>query len=137
MLQNSEWEKKTEMKKQLRQILESAPWLTVDTQWRVAKETLAPVPCFAELDALDSLKVFEEYMRELEVKDIENDRKERDQIKRASRKAREQFKALLDYLLKEEKFTTKTSWQSVLELVKEHPAYQGILNAEGYVIYYF
>merc|ERR1712224_437469 len=50
---------------------------------------------------------------------------------RASRKARENFKALLDSLYSEGKFTYRTSWQTVLELIKDESAYKGLLEAEG------
>jgi len=60
-----------------RQFLESNKTVSVDTQWRVFKEQVADNPVFKEIDKLDSLSVFMDYIKELESKDIEKLKQEK------------------------------------------------------------
>ena len=131
-LKENDWEKKVALRKKVRDVLEETSWVNVDCQWAMVKEKLLPtIPSIQQLEPLELLNIFEEHMRSLEKKDIENDRSEMSRIRRASRKARENFKALLDSLYSEGKFTYRTSWQTVLELIKDESAYKGLLEAEG------
>ena len=63
------------------------------------KERLSKEECFQALELFDCLKMFEDYMRHLETKDIENDRMQQEKLKRRARKAREQFRVRILLLL--------------------------------------
>ena len=56
------------------------------------KDQLADDPAFKALDKLDSLTVFEDHMVDLDHKEEEETRMERDRQKRESRKARDAFR---------------------------------------------
>lgn len=72
-------------------------------------------------------------MRHLEAKDIENDRMNLEKMRRRARKAREQFRVLLDSYHKQEKFGCRTPWQQVCKMVQDEPAYKELLEVTGYV----
>ena len=78
--------------RKFRQKLEEDKSITVDTQWRTVKAAFANEPSFQALDKNDRLSVFQEYMRDLERDEEEMKRTEAVGKKRASRKARDNFR---------------------------------------------
>jgi pre-mRNA-processing factor 40 len=106
-----------------RQFLESNKTVSVDTQWRVFKEQVADNPVFKEIDKLDSLSVFMDYIKELESKDIEKLKQEKLERRTKSRKCREGFRHLLDEFWVSKKVNVKTRWKEFKPLIKNDPRY--------------
>ena len=92
MIQEEEKKQKRQNLQKFRALLEAAPFVHVNAQWRDVKEKISSDPTFKKLDPFESLKVFEDLIRELESKEIEEDRIRMEEHKRFSRKARAQFR---------------------------------------------
>jgi len=102
-----------------RQFLESNKSVTVDTQWRIFKDQVEDNPVFKDIDKLDSLTVFMEYIKELESRDIERLKQEKVERRTRSRKCREAYRNLLDECWAARKINVKTRWKDFKPLVKK------------------
>jgi len=106
-----------------RLFLESNKSVTVDTQWRTFNEQHGDNPIFSQIDKLDSLTVFMEYIKELESKDIEKLKQEKLERRTRSRKARESFRHLLDEYWVARKINVKTRWKEFKQNIKNDPRF--------------
>ena len=120
------------MKKELRELLENADWVNVNSQWRTVKEKLLNERSYQKLDSFDSLKIFEDYIQYLEGKELEKDRLKKESLKKTSRQARTEFRGLLDSLYLQGKFKCYSSWEDVVILIKDEIAFRDLLTLEGY-----
>eukprot|EP00026_Physarum_polycephalum_P003013 Phypoly_transcript_03022.p1 GENE.Phypoly_transcript_03022~~Phypoly_transcript_03022.p1 ORF type:complete len:847 (+),score=257.26 Phypoly_transcript_03022:49-2589(+) len=116
-----------------KKLLEANTSVTVKTQWRKLKDQLADDPTFKALDKLDSLTVFEDHMTDLEHKEEDEARMERERQKRESRKARDAFRELLAEKLDQGDLTLKTKWRDFVKSVKdkEDERYLNMFNTTG------
>jgi len=101
-----------------RQFLEASSAVTVETQWRTFKDQVADDPIFTDIDKLDSLNVFMEYIKELEVKEVERIKQDKLERRTRSRKCREAFRRLLDEQWLARKINVKTRWKQFKPLIK-------------------
>jgi len=111
-----------------RQFLESNKSVTVDTQWRLFKEQVADHPSFKDIDKLDSLSVFMDYIKDLESKDIEKLKEEKLDRRNKSRKCREGFRQLLEEYWVARKINVKTRWKEFKPVIRNDPRFIGLLD---------
>jgi len=111
-----------------RQFLETNKAVTVDTQWRIFKDQVEDNPVFKDIDKLDSLTVFMEYIKELESKDIERLKLEKVERRTRSRKCREAYRNLLDECWAARKINVKTRWKDFKPLVKNENRFTDLLE---------
>jgi len=96
-------------------------------QWRKVKDQFAGETTFSLLDPLDRLTVFEDFIRELERKQMEEERISKEKQKRDARKARDAFRALLLEKLNSGEVSVKSKWKDFLPTIKETEAYKALL----------
>jgi pre-mRNA-processing factor 40 len=119
------------------ELLRSIPEITHRTTWKQAQDLYAAVPEFQDkekfrgMDKLDFLAVFEDHVKHLE--QVESDQRARvsDAKKRAERKHRDGFKALLAELQASKLINAKTDWMEIYPHIKDDTRYQDMLGQPG------
>eukprot|EP01124_Arcella_intermedia_P016949 TRINITY_DN2356_c1_g1_i2.p1 TRINITY_DN2356_c1_g1~~TRINITY_DN2356_c1_g1_i2.p1 ORF type:complete len:800 (-),score=237.79 TRINITY_DN2356_c1_g1_i2:128-2527(-) len=111
-----------------RQFLESNKAITIETQWRSFKEKISANPILEDMDVLDSLSVFMEYIKELEAKENERLKLERQERRTKSRKCRDAFRVLLEEQLAARRINVKTRWKQFKPFVKSDKRYLDLLE---------
>lgn len=137
-LQRREKERLRELRKSsmdnFADLLRRIPEITFKTKWKEAQNLYMSHPefekpnAFEGMDLLDFLSVYEEHSRALwEVPIKEQERKARER-RRADRKAREGFRALLNELTEKGLITARTMWKEIYPEIKDDPRYRDLLG---------
>jgi len=119
------------------ELLRSIPEITHGTTWKAAQELYTARPeyedkeRFRAMDKLDFLAVFEDHVKHLE--QVESDQKARavDAKRRAQRKHRDAFKALLVELRASNLIDAKTGWMEIYPHLKDDSRYLSMLGQPG------
>ncbi|KYQ89334.1 WW domain-containing protein [Tieghemostelium lacteum] len=117
-------EKKTENMKLLKQKFEQNPSITFSTQWRKVRDEYETDPLYTSLDNFDFLSVFEAHIRELEKKQDDLKRLEREKQKRESRKDRDAFRQLLADKYQSQELHALTRWKEFHSKIQNLPEYE-------------
>lgn len=114
-----------------RELLKNYKNINSRTKWKDFKEDMANVECFQRLDKIDRIDIFRIYMRELMREEDDLFKKKRQEFRRFSRKARENYRALLaDYYLSG-KINRKSKWLDISEQMKKEKEYADLVNSNG------
>lgn len=115
-----------------RKALEATPGIKVTSQWRKVQDRVEEPPEVFKLSMADRLEVYTEYMRDLEKADAAAKAEEKEKQKRAERKNREAFIALLQEKRLQGALTARTQWKTFVDVVKDEDAYRAVCtNAAG------
>lgn len=107
-----------------REFLATCDFIKANTQWRKVQDQLVKDKRCYRLDPIDRLKVFQEYVRDLEIKEEEERRIKKEQLRRKEHKNRDEFRKLIEEHRSSGVLTAKTSWSDYFLRVKDYPAYQ-------------
>lgn len=110
-LQEEERRKKKEARDAFQAVLESS-FITLDTLWRDFKEIKKDEPVFNIISHLDALELFQSYLKDIERKEEEALKNKERELQRRSRKARDQFRILLDEEFQKGEITRKSYWST-------------------------
>ena len=111
--------------------------ISVSTTWRAAHNLILAAPSFkedddlAQIETLDMLTVYDDYMRQLEQDHEEEVRRYRQDQTRRGRKAREAFKVLLSELETQGDLKRTSRWKDALPKIKDDPRYTALLGVPG------
>eukprot|EP01097_Dermamoeba_algensis_P006001 TRINITY_DN3780_c0_g1_i2.p1 TRINITY_DN3780_c0_g1~~TRINITY_DN3780_c0_g1_i2.p1 ORF type:complete len:755 (-),score=262.22 TRINITY_DN3780_c0_g1_i2:188-2452(-) len=114
-----------------KKLLEDTPSVTVRTPWRKAKEQFKDEECFLGMEKIDRLFVFEEHIRQLERKEFEERRIDRDRQRRTYRKNRDAFKALINEKFVSGGFHPRSKWRDFLNAIESEERYQNMIGQPG------
>ncbi|KAF2076044.1 hypothetical protein CYY_002658 [Polysphondylium violaceum] len=119
--------KKENMNK-LREKFEADQSITVSSQWRRIRDQFENDPLFQELDKFDFLSVFENYIRDLEKKQDDQRRQQRDKLKKEARKDRDQFRAFLAEKFNSGELHALTRWKEFKNKFQTTPIFNSLSN---------
>ncbi|KAK2977685.1 hypothetical protein RJ640_006025, partial [Escallonia rubra] len=111
-----------------RKFLETCGLIKVDTQWRKVQDRLEDDERCSRLEKFDRLEIFQEYIRELEKEEDELKRTAKEQLKRAERRNRDEFRKMMEEHVAAGTFTAKTHWREYCQQVKDSGPYQAIAS---------
>lgn len=111
-----------------RHFLESCGFINVDTQWRKVKDRLEDDERCSRLEKIDRLKIFQEYIRDLEKEEEEQRKLKKEQIKSVERKNRDEFREMMEEHVVSGILTARTQWRDYFQKVKESVAYQAVAS---------
>ncbi|KAK9828976.1 hypothetical protein WJX72_003175 [[Myrmecia] bisecta] len=115
-----------------RDLLERTPAIKVDTPWRKAQAKLEGEAEYDDLDKIERLEAFQDYIRELERVEKEKKEKAKEERRRKERKTRDRFKDLLKRHRQEGIITAKTRWKEYFKVVKGEEALAAVeRNSSG------
>ncbi|KAF3954921.1 hypothetical protein CMV_019793, partial [Castanea mollissima] len=111
-----------------RKFLESCDFIKVNSHWRKVQDRLEDDERCSRLEKLDRLLIFEDYIRDLEKDEEEQKKIQKEQLRRAERKNRDEFRLLMEGHVATGILTAKTHWHDYCLKVKDLPQYQAIAS---------
>lgn len=111
--------------------------ITVSTTWRSAHNLILASPGFkgdkelSQIETVDMLVVYDEYMRQLEAEHEDEEKRLRTEQYRRYRKAREGFKGLLSDLEAKGQLKRNSKWRDTLRIIKDEERYTNLLGLPG------
>ncbi|KAI5563702.1 hypothetical protein POPTR_014G013100v4 [Populus trichocarpa] len=115
-----------------RKFLESCDFIKASSQWRKIQDRLEDDERCLCLEKLDRLLIFQDYIRDLEKEEEEQKKIQKEQLRRAERKNRDEFRKLLEEHVASGSLTAKTHWLDYCLKVKDLPQYQAVAtNTSG------
>ncbi|KAF8081240.1 hypothetical protein N665_0899s0025 [Sinapis alba] len=111
-----------------RKLLESCNFIKPSSQWRKVQDRLEVDERCSRLEKIDQLEIFQEYLRDLEREEEERKKLQKEELKKAERKHRDEFRGLIDEHIATGELTAKTSWRDYLMKVKDLPVYSAIAS---------
>ncbi|KAJ6675961.1 PRE-MRNA-PROCESSING PROTEIN PRP40 [Salix viminalis] len=115
-----------------RKFLESCDFIKASSQWRKIQDRLEDDERCLCLEKLDRLLIFQDYIRDLEKEEEEQKKIHKEQLRRAERKNRDEFRKMLEEHVASGSLTAKTHWLDYCLKVKDLPPYQAIaINTSG------
>ncbi|KAL1197667.1 Pre-mRNA-processing protein 40B [Cardamine amara subsp. amara] len=115
-----------------RRFLESCNFIKPNSQWRKVQDHLEVDERCSRLEKIDQLEIFQEYLRDLEREEEERKKIQKEELKKAERKHRDEFRGLIDEHIATGELTAKTSWRDYLTKVRDLPVYLAIAsNSSG------
>ncbi|KAK3004047.1 hypothetical protein RJ639_018359, partial [Escallonia herrerae] len=111
-----------------RKFLETCGLIKVDTQWRKVQDRLEDDERCSRVEKFDRLEIFQEYIRELEKEEDELKRITKEQLKRAERRNRDEFRKMMEEHVAAGTFTAKTHWREYCQQVKDSGPYQAVAS---------
>ncbi|GAM22720.1 hypothetical protein SAMD00019534_058950 [Acytostelium subglobosum LB1] len=112
----------------LRAKLETNDLINLKTLWSKFKEHYENDPLYQQMDKYDVLCVFESYIRDLEKKEEDTQRKERERLRREARKHRDLFR---DFMLEQYmagELQPTTHWQQFYKRFGTHPTFENLAS---------
>nr|XP_009418171.1 PREDICTED: pre-mRNA-processing protein 40A-like isoform X1 [Musa acuminata subsp. malaccensis] len=115
-----------------RAFLESCDFIKANSQWRKVQDRLEDDERCSRLEKIDRLEIFQEYIHDLEKEEEEQRKIQKEQLRRAERKNRDEFRKLMEEHVAEGILTAKTHWRDYCIQVKDLPPYLAVAsNASG------
>ncbi|XP_020520281.1 pre-mRNA-processing protein 40A isoform X2 [Amborella trichopoda] len=109
-----------------RAFLESCDFIKASSQWRKVQDRLEDDERCARLEKIDRLEIFQEYIRDLEKEEEEQRKLQKEHLRRAERKNRDDFRKLMEGHIAAGILTAKTHWREYCMKVKDLPAYLAV-----------
>ncbi|CAK7330229.1 unnamed protein product [Dovyalis caffra] len=102
------------------------------TQWRKVQDRLEADERCSCLEKIDRLEIFQDYLHDLEKEEEEQRKIQKEELRKAERKNRDEFRKLLEEHVASGTLTAKTNWRDYHLKVKDLPAYVAVAsNASG------
>ncbi|CAI0401259.1 unnamed protein product [Linum tenue] len=111
-----------------RQFLQSCDFIKASTQWRKVQERLEADERCSRLEKIDRLEIFQDYLRDLEKEEEEQRKIQKEEMRKAERKNRDEFRKLLEEHVAAGTLTAKTHWRDYYLTVKDLPAYLAVVS---------
>ncbi|KAK9269905.1 hypothetical protein L1049_025478 [Liquidambar formosana] len=111
---------------EFRQFLESCDFIKANSQWRKVQDRLEDDERCLRLEKIDRLLVFQDYIRDLEKEEEEERKLQKEQLRRAERKNRDEFRKLMEEHIAAGSLTAKTHWRDYCMKVKDSSAYLAV-----------
>ncbi|GAB2292112.1 hypothetical protein Dimus_026364 [Dionaea muscipula] len=119
-------------KVEYRKFLESCEFIKANSQWRKVQDRLEADERCSRLDKIDRLEMFQEYVHDLEKEEEEQRKIQKEEIRKAERKNRDDFRKLIEEHVATGSLNAKTSWRDYHSKVKDLPAYLAVSsNSSG------
>lgn len=135
-LQKKEKDKAEEEYRQNREeywkFLEACDFIEVNSLWRKVQDRLEDDERCSRLEKIDRLEIFQDYIRYLEKEEEEHKKIQKEQLRRAERKNRDEFRMMMEADMAAGVLTAKTSWREFCAKVKESSPYLAVArNTSG------
>ncbi|XP_050943435.1 pre-mRNA-processing protein 40A isoform X1 [Cucumis melo] len=115
-----------------RKFLESCDFIKASSQWRKVQDRLEVDERCSRLEKIDRLEIFQEYLRDLEKEEEEQRKIQKEELRKAERKNRDEFRKMMEEHIAAGLLTPKIHWRDYCMKVKELPAYLAVAaNTSG------
>ncbi|KAJ6299152.1 hypothetical protein OIU76_020175 [Salix suchowensis] len=111
-----------------RQFLESCEFIKASTQWRKVQDRLESDERCSCLEKIDRIEIFQDYLHDLEKEEEEQRKIHKEELRKAERKNRDEFRKLLEEHVAAGTLTAKTNWRDYHLKVKDLPAHVAVAS---------
>ncbi|XP_022763536.1 pre-mRNA-processing protein 40A-like isoform X2 [Durio zibethinus] len=111
-----------------RQFLESCDFIKANSQWRKVQDRLETNERCSRLEKIDRLEIFQEYTRDLEKEEEEQRKIQKEELRKAERKNRDEFRKLMEGHVAAGTFTAKTHWRDYCMMVKDSAPFVAVAS---------
>lgn len=111
-----------------RKFLESCDFIKANTQYRKVQDRLEADERCSQLEKIDRLEIFQDYLRDLEKEEEEQKKIQKEELRKTERKNRDEFRKLMDEHTTAGILTAKTHWRDYHSQVKDLPAYLAVAS---------
>ncbi|XP_057977866.1 pre-mRNA-processing protein 40A-like isoform X2 [Malania oleifera] len=109
-----------------REFLESCDFIKSSSQWRKVKDRLEADERCSRLENIARLEVFQEYLRDLEEQEEEQRKLQKEELRKAERRNRDEFRKLMEGHVAAGTLTAKTHWRDYCMKVKDLHEYLAV-----------
>ncbi|KAL3843845.1 hypothetical protein ACJIZ3_001248 [Penstemon smallii] len=110
------------------ELLKSCDFIKASSQWRKVQQRLEADERCSRLDKIERLEIFQEYTRDLEKEEEELRKLRMDELRKAERKNRDEFRKLMEEHVSSGTINAKTPWRDYCTKVKDAPAYLAVFS---------
>ncbi|XWS54657.1 hypothetical protein CRYUN_Cryun10bG0107300 [Craigia yunnanensis] len=111
-----------------RLFLESCDFIKANSQWRKVQDRLETDERCSRLEKIDRLEIFQEYIRDLEKEEEEQKKIQKEELRKAERKNRDEFRKLMEGHITAGTLTAKTHWRDYCMMVKDSPPFLAVAS---------
>ncbi|XP_044489433.1 pre-mRNA-processing protein 40A-like [Mangifera indica] len=111
-----------------RKFLESCDFIKASSQWRKVQDRLEADERCSRLEKIDRLEIFQEYLHDLEKEEEEQRKIQKEELRKAERKNRDEFRKLMEDHVTAGTLTAKSHWRDYCMKVKDLPAYIAVAS---------
>ncbi|PIN03896.1 Spliceosomal protein FBP11/Splicing factor PRP40 [Handroanthus impetiginosus] len=108
------------------EFLKSCDFIKANSQWRKVQHRLEADERCSRLEKIERLEIFQEYIRDLEMEEEEQRKLRIEEIRKAERKNRDEFRKLMEEHVATGILTANTHWRDYCMKVKDAPAYLAV-----------
>lgn len=111
-----------------RQFLESCDFIKANSQWRKVQDHVETDERCFRLEKIDRLEIFQEHIRDLEKEEEEQRKIQKEELRKAERKNRDEFRKLMEGHVAAATLTAKTHWRDYCMMVKDSPQFVAVAS---------
>ncbi|KAM7280653.1 hypothetical protein ACFE04_007787 [Oxalis oulophora] len=111
-----------------RKFLESCDFIKANSSWRKVQDRLEVDERCLCIEKIDRVHIFHDYIRDLEKEEEEQQKIQKDQLRKAERKNRDEFRKLMEDHVADGILTAKTHWPDYCSKVKDLPQYVAVTS---------
>ncbi|EPS71108.1 hypothetical protein M569_03648, partial [Genlisea aurea] len=112
--------------------LKSCDFIKASSQWRKVQHRLEADERCSRLQKMERVEIFQEYIRDLELEEEEQRKLRMDEIRKAERRNRDEFRKLMEEHIASGIISVDSHWRDYAMKVKDSPAYNSVsLNTSG------
>nr|XP_010313077.1 pre-mRNA-processing protein 40A isoform X1 [Solanum lycopersicum] len=108
------------------EFLKSCDFIKASSQWRKVQDRLEADERCPRLEKIDRLEIFQEYIRDLEREEEEQRKLRMEELRKAERKNRDEFRKLMEEHVAVGMLNAKTIWRDYCIKIKDIAAYQAV-----------
>ncbi|PHT32900.1 hypothetical protein CQW23_29237 [Capsicum baccatum] len=108
------------------EFLKSCDFIKASSQWRKIQDRLEADERCSRLEKIDRLEIFQEYIRDLESKEEEQRKLRMEELRKAERKNRDEFRKLMEEHVAAGILNAKTNWRDYCIKIKDFAAYLAV-----------
>lgn len=108
------------------EFLKSCDFIKASSQWRKVQDRLEADERCSSLEKIDRLEIFQEYIRDLEREEEEQRKLRMEELRKAERKNRDEFRKLMEEHVAAGILNAKTHWRDYCIKIKDLAAYLAV-----------
>ncbi|KAM3201732.1 pre-mRNA-processing protein 40A [Capsicum annuum] len=108
------------------EFLKSCDFIKASSQWRKVQDRLETDERCSRLEKIDRLEIFQEYIRDLESEEEEQRKLRMEELRKAERKNRDEFRKLMEEHVAAGILNAKTNWRDYCIKIKDFAAYLAV-----------
>ncbi|KAK6120994.1 hypothetical protein DH2020_045264 [Rehmannia glutinosa] len=108
------------------EFLKSCDFIKASSQWRKVQHRIEADERCSRLEKIERLEIFQEYVRDLEAEEEEQRKLRMEELRKAERKNRDEFRKLMEEHVANGILTANSHWRDYCIKVKDAPAYLAV-----------